>query len=454
MVIIYRVILGFTLLFTNLSAMANDDMKKIDVQSQFPPLMIKDAPIGGAHPIGGLAHIFIENANKTLAPFDAQLTFHASEEVKPYDREIISPPVVDIPADFSSIHHAVAAGPTKGGVSAAIGLSNTFGEDAAELFVSGLPFGFRPQEFIAWLYEGGGLAIQQEIYDEIFNRSVIVIPVAVNPAQGGGWFPEELPESLAQVCQKPWIVRWPSIPAGVWANACANEGVDTTNLGVETRCIDAELPCPSDNNPITNAPSSLSFGGFKPGSLPHRLALLGHVDAFELNLPYTDVMMIKIALGLEGVKNSDADLSPIIEKTPFLYLNAWHQPFTYVELVINRTVWESLSGNQRSAIEFAAKASALDAWAVGLDRQAEGIEILKQNGAKVQPWPQDLLSALHAETDAYLNRHGRELQAKDNGRFLRVADHMRRYQRAHADYFSYGDTPRWLDKERGGHEKE
>lgn len=429
------------------AAGAAEPVQTIDVQSHFSPLMIEGAPRGGAHPIGGLAHVFIENANAALSAVGLSLVFRATDEVKPFDRDVIKPGKVKIPGDFASIHHAVAAGPEAKGLSAGIGLSNMIDSEAAALFVGGLPFGLQPPEFAAWLYEGGGLQLQQELYDELFDSRLVVVPIAINPAQGGGWFPEKLPDSMKSLCQTPWIVRWPSIPAGVWAEACGKVGVDVANIGERARCADTEQRCPAAGNPVEQKSDALIFGGFKPGSLPHKLMLLGHVDAFELNLPYTDVMMMKIALGVAKTRNSDADLRPIIEKTPYLYLNAWHQPYTYVELVVNRAVWEALTDDQRRIFKTAAKASTLEAWALAIDVQAEGTAILQRNGARVERWPAALLEALKSATPKYLEKRGAELGPEDNGRFIRVYEHMRAYQRSHSDYFLFGDAPRLFESE-------
>jgi len=67
------------------------------------------------------------------------------------------------------------------------------GKIPAAQFFSTVPFGFNAQEFNAWVGEGGGLALWEEIYDP-FN----LIPMVAGNAgvQMGGWFNKEI-NSLA-----------------------------------------------------------------------------------------------------------------------------------------------------------------------------------------------------------------------------------------------------------------
>ena len=422
----------------------------IRLQSQFSPLFIADAPRGGGHPIGGPAYNFVTLANDMLRPLNAEITFHVTGAVSDWDTEHVQSPIVAFPDDFPTIHQAVASGSNAGGLDMGISLANIHGHPFGDLLVAGLPFGLEPDEFIAFLYEGGGLSLQQELYDEKFGGNVIVLPVAITPTQGGGWFSEPLPDpdtdenltpqaAMKALCEQPIIVRWPEPGASIWSKACADVGVATDSIGAEARCADVTRPCSSNDNPITNDVESLTFGGFVFGGLPHKLALLNQIDAYELNTAYSDVLMMKIATDQAGVANADADLTNVIEKAPYLYGSTWHQPHSYVELLINRSFWKSLSEAQRNAIKGAAQASVTQNLAIMLDKQDEGIAILKQNGAIVLRWPNGLLDLLRAASHDYLDQQADQLTSEGDNSYERVLQSQRDYIATHQTYNDFGD---------------
>ncbi|MCK0746019.1 hypothetical protein [Chromohalobacter nigrandesensis] len=419
---------------------ANAD--QLPVQVQFPPLTMQEAPRGGAHPVGGPAHIFIDNANALLGALDLELVYHVTDKVPDSDRETVQPKLVSIPEDFANLYEAVAAGPDAGGLAAAIGLPISNGLESGQLLVAGMPFGLHPSEFASWLISGGGLELEQDIYNEAFDNNLVVVPIALTSGQEAGFFPEPLPTSMTEMCQQPWLARWPAPASAIWQQACQTAGVETTNIGAETLCADPSAACPSEGNPVKHDINTLTFGGFQPGRLPQQLRQLDQVDAYELNLPYTGVLMMKRALGLENESNDTVDLSPIIEKAPYFYLNAWHQPLSYIELLVNRQVWDNLSEAQRVAIRTSGQASMLETLAVGLEAQGEAIEILKRNGAEVNEWPVELLKPLQEATMPYLEGRAEANSAEGDDSYRRILDHMHSYQEERQIYFNAADAPR------------
>ncbi|WIX32600.1 hypothetical protein QO259_17595 [Salinicola sp. JS01] len=417
---------------------------QLPVQVQFPPLIMPEAPHGGAHPVGGPANVFIDNANKLLGALDLELVYHVTGSVPDSDRDAVKPKLVSIPGDYANLYEAVAAGPDRGGLAAAIGLPISNGLESGQLLVAGLPFGLHPSEFASWLISGGGLALEQDIYNETFDNNLVVVPIALTSGQEAGFFPERLPTSMTEMCQQPWLARWPAPASGVWHQACQTAGVETTNIGAETLCADPSASCPSEGNPVKHEINTLTFGGFQPGRLPQQLRQLDQVDAYELNLPYTGVLMMKRALGLEKEPNDTVDLSPIIEKAPYFYLNAWHQPLSYIELLVNRQVWESLSEAQRVAIRTSGQASMLATLSIGLEAQGKAIEILERNGAEVNEWPVELLKPLQEATMPYLESRAEANSAEGDDSYRRILDHMRSYQEERQIYFNTADAPRVL----------
>ena len=424
--------------------------REIPLQSAFPPLFFRDAPPGGAHPIGGLGYRFVEIANQGLEHLDLSLTFHVPKAVHPADEGKVAAPLLDLAAGFKTIHAAAAAGRAAGGIDIGIGLGNQNGLDFGELYVAGLPFGMEAEEFAAYLYGGGGLALQQQLYNEHFGGKILVLPIALTTTQGGGWFPEPLPDpdgnpqlsdeaAMAALCRKPWIVRWPEPGSRIWISACEQVGAPAAFIGPSTRCKDPRQACPAADNPPAAQIDRLTFGGFVPGVPPHGFLLNGNIDAYELNLPFTEVQMIKLVLGQTRRANAEADLRPVIARAPYYYGGTWHQPLSYVELVINRNFWDSLPEPARRIIETAAYRATLENWATTLSRQGEGIELLQANGAVLLRWPEGLLRVLRRASNSYFDARAEELTAKGDDSYRRVLAHMRAYERRQAAYGDFGD---------------
>ncbi len=419
------------------------------LHTNFPPLLLAGGPPEGAHPLGGPALRFVRLANGGLAASGRQIRYHVMGSVPATDTGTVHPSALQ-GGDFATVYDAVAAGRSGGGTDMAIGISNQNGLSFGELHVAALPFGMEADEFAAYLYDGGGLALQQELYDKHFNRQLIVLPAALTPTQGGGWFPEPLPDpdrtenlsppdAMRALCRKPWIVRWPEPGAGIWSHACADQGVETGSIGPKTRCGDPVKICPSDGNPETVTTDRLTFGGFVPGIPPHIFIQTGNVDAYELNLPSTEVQMIKLATSQGDLSSTQGELSTVINRAPYLYGQTWHQPLTYLELLINRNFWESLSDTERWAIESAAESATFRSLTSSLSRQGKGLEELEQNGATVLRWPKGLIELLRAASDTYLDDKALRLEAAGDPDYREVLDHMRSFHRSQSVYFDFGD---------------
>lgn len=419
------------------------------LQAGFPPLLIPDAPAEGAHPLGGPTMRFVETANAALEPLGHRLVYHVSGAVPASDADRVSGQVADVER-FETIYAAVAAGQTAGGLDLGVGISNQNGLSFGELHVAALPFGMEADEFAAYLFDGGGLALQQELYDSRFDGRVVVLPIAITPTQGGGWFPEPLPDpdtdpelspeaAMRDLCSKPWIVRWPEPGASIWRHACAEVGTLADAIGPRSRCSTPDDPCPGPDNPATARIDRLSFGGFVPGVPPHVFIATGNVDAYELNLPSTEVLMIRLATGQADTPSAAADLGPVIEPAPYYYGQTWHQPLTYLELLINRDFWDGLATAERTAFRLAAESATLRSWTAALARQGVAIDRLVAYGARIGRWPEGLLAQLRRATDTYLDAKAARLATAGDADYGRVLAHMRAYQAAQQVYADFGD---------------
>ena len=445
-----KTILGLTVAaFTSCATAAVSDTE-IHVQSRYAPLQFTDSAFGGAHPIGGPGHAFVLKANEILAPFGITFTIHASGKVNSFDEKNVQSQLIDRKA-MGNLYHAVAAGEAGGGINAALAIPAETGLAFGEMLSGGLPFGMAPDEYTSYLFYGGGLALQQQIYDETFDRQLVIIPVAITTAQGPGFFPNPLPdpdtnpdlsdeEALLQLCQTPIIVRWPGSAAAVMTEACAAVGVATASIGQQTRCEDPKAICDPNENPdnmVINDPKTLTFGGFAPGAVPHAMFGNGNIDAFELNMPTEDVQFLKMISDQQGISNTEADLTGV--GLPYKYAGAWHQPTLAVEMVVNRAFWETIPAAERGLIKAIAKAAILDTQAQRMSMQGEAIAQLEASGIKHLAWPKGILGKLREAMPSALNGLAAQAESKGDTSVRRWLDATWAYQEQNAKYFDYGD---------------
>lgn len=422
----------------------------IKVQSRYAPLQFVDAAPGGAHPIGGPGHAFALKANEILEPFGITFQVHASGNVNSFDEHNVLPQLIDR-REMGNLFHAVAAGEEGGGINGALTIPAESGLAFGEMLSGGLPFGMAADEYASFLFHGGGLELQQAIYDDAFDGKIVTIPVAITTAQGPGFFPEPLPDpdadpnlsnddALLQLCQTPMIVRWPDSAAAVMTEACAGMGVTTARIGQQTRCEDAKAECnPATNpdNPVQFEPEALTFGGFAPGVIPHSMFSNGNIDAFELNMPSDDIQFLKLISGQQGKTDAEADLSDV--GLPYKYSGSWHQPTLTVDLIVNKAYWETIPEAERTLIEAIAKAAILDTQTERMSLQGDAIAQLEAAGVQHLSWPTGLLDKLRAATPAALNKVADQAEANGDSSVRRWLDAAWAYQEKNAKYFDYGD---------------
>lgn len=417
----------------------------ISVQSRYPALQIPGALPGGAHPIGGVSKAFVDHANAALAPFGVRFEMHAPGTVGRWDEDLL-PALVERSDWDGSYHNAVAAGPEAGGLVAALGIPANSGLAFGEFFSGGVPFNLGAAEFISFLYEGGGLALQQALYDEAFDGAIKVIPIAVTPGQTSGFFPAPIPAgaddeaALVAFCRTPMIVRYPGGAAAVIRAACREVGEDVASIGRGTRCEDAKAPC-GDNpdNRVVNEPVRLTFGGFAPGAAPHMMAANGNIDAYELNLPTEHVAFLKIASQQAGVSDEEADLSE--SALPYHYLTAWHQPFLYAELVFNRDAWEALGSQTQGLIEMAARSAVLSTFANRTAHQGAALERLSEAGVTHMAWPQAMLERFRAVADDAMMRLAENKAEAGDATLVEALTAMTAFRDAEAYYLEGSAVP-------------
>ncbi|HHN66563.1 MAG TPA: TRAP transporter substrate-binding protein [Thermopetrobacter sp.] len=211
---------------------------------------------------------------------------------------------------------------------------------AAALFTAG-PFGLSPVEHRAWLEEGGG----QKLWDDLYADFGIKPLMCGNTGPGmGGWFRKPV-TSVDDM--KGLKMRMPGLGGAIIRRMGAT--------------------------PVT----------LPPGEIQPALQS-GAIDATEFLGPSTDM-----AMGFYKVAK-------------FYHYPAFHEPNGAGELLVSRKVWDGLSADQRRAITIASSAEAARSLAGHAWRNAAALKTLQQKGVKVLPYPADVLKTARAATAGVL----------------------------------------------------
>jgi TRAP-type mannitol/chloroaromatic compound transport system substrate-binding protein len=208
------------------------------------------------------------------------------------------------------------------------------GKSWAAQYFTAVPFGMTFQGHHAWLREGGGMELYEEVY-EPFN--LIPLVVGCTGVQPVGWFRRPI-ESLADM--RGINIRMPGLAGDIY-NA----------IGANARLL-------------------------PPGELFAALER-GTVDAVEWVGPYSDRQ-----LGLHNAAKN-------------YYSSGWHEPATTTEVVVNKEAWNSLPADLQAIMRNAAAACSIISHTWLEARNGEALEDLVNNhGVRFGPLPQDVMQAL------------------------------------------------------------
>ncbi len=203
---------------------------------------------------------------------------------------------------------------------------------ALPLFAA-VPFGPSAQEYMAWIYYGGG----KELFEEIYAKHNIKgIFCGVIPPEASGWFRKEI-NSIEDM--KGMKMRFFGLGAKVMEK-----------IGVSTQLI--------------------AGGDIFPA------LELGTIDATEFSMPAVD-----LDLGFYQVAKH-------------YYFPGWHQQSTLQELMINMDKWNSLSETQKVQIETTCGDNMRNGIAEGEAIQVDALNTLKDKGVKIHKWSDEILDAL------------------------------------------------------------
>ncbi len=249
---------------------------------------------------------------------------------------------------------------------------------AAPLF-SSVPFGPEGPEFLAWMFHGNGLKLYQEAYDRA-GYHVKVFPLVLVPPETSGWYAKE--------------IRTPSDLKGIKMRFYGLGGSVVEKLGVSA----------------TMLPPAEIFPALEKGA----------IDAAEFSSPTVD------------------ENQAFYKVVKFNYYPGWHQQATFLELIINKDVWNKMPPTQQALIEAGIRASLLQTLADGEGSQGP---VIKKNaesrGVKNMYWSDEMLTVYKGAWQDVVKDHC----AKD-AMFKKVWDDLSSFRDSYRTYSELSFLPR------------
>lgn len=207
------------------------------------------------------------------------------------------------------------------------------GKIPAAPFFTSVPFGLNAQEMNGWLHHGGGLQLWRELYAP-FN----LVPMAGGNTgiQMGGWFNKEL-NSIDDF--KGLKMRIPGLGGEVFTRA---------------------------GGTAVNMPGGEIFTSLQTGV----------IDAAEWVAPYND-----LAFGFHNVAK-------------YYYYPGWQEPGPTLELIINKSAYESLPDDLAAIVEAAARTINQDMLDKYTSRNNAALVELEKSGVEIRRYPDEVIKRL------------------------------------------------------------
>jgi TRAP-type mannitol/chloroaromatic compound transport system substrate-binding protein len=211
-------------------------------------------------------------------------------------------------------------------------------------FDTGVPFGLTARQQSAWLYDGGGLELVQEMYAPF---DIITFPAGNTGAQMGGWFKREINTPTDVRGLK---IRIPSLGGEVMAR-----------LGATVQVL--------------------------PGGEIYPALERGAIDATEWVGPYDDEK-----LGFHRAAR-------------FYYYPGWWEPGPSMSFQVNRRAWESLPKLYQEAFRTAARSAGEGTLTIYDARNHEALGRLVAQGTQLRRFSPEIMRAAHRASFEIMEEH-------------------------------------------------
>jgi TRAP-type mannitol/chloroaromatic compound transport system substrate-binding protein len=238
------------------------------------------------------------------------------------------------------------------------------GKHQAAPFFSTIPMAFEGHQFMIWMYEGGGLELWNELYQDVLGLNVLVMPGGANITEFAGWSNKPITSIEDYEGLKYRTIGW-------WADILRDMGASVTTL-----------------------PASELYPALERGVL----------DATEFASPGMDRV-----LGFHEVAD-------------FVVGPGMHQPSTIEELIINKDAWEQLPPDLQRMVEVAAEAVTMRSYALDYHQSLEAFEFF-QDKVEFTKIDEDSQREFREQAWAYLDE-----QAEQDSFFSKTWDSVRDFQ--------------------------
>src|SRR5690606_12955185 len=209
-----------------------------------------------------------------------------------------------------------------------------------------IPFGLNSRQMSAWTYEGGGLQLMREFYA---RYNIVNFPCGNTGAQMGGWLRQEI-RSVRDL-------------GGLKFRIGGFAGLVLERVG--------------------GAPQNI------PGGDIYQALQKGAIDAAEWIGPYDDQK-----LGLHKV-------------APYYYYPGWWEGGLQLDLYVNRKAYQVLPSDLKEVVAAAATIAHVETQAKYDARNPAALKQLVVAGAKLRPFPADVMTEAFKQSIALYDELGR-----------------------------------------------
>ena len=238
---------------------------------------------------------------------------------------------------------------------------------AATLFgsIPGGPFGMNNEDFLGWIYLGGGLDLYNELLQDKLKMNVVAFPIYGETPEPQGWFTKPI-KSVADF-------------KGLKFRAAGMSGEVFKAMGMSV----VTLP-----------------GGEIVPALER-----GVIDAAEYSDPSSDMSM-----GFHDVRK-------------FYHLPGIHQPTGMMEVLINKKKWDELTDDLKMIVKISAMAQAMEFNLMMADQNSKDLKTLvEKHNVTIVETPRELMLEVLKGWDVVA-----EKEAKKNPFFAEVYESQRKW---------------------------
>jgi len=252
---------------------------------------------------------------------------------------------------------------------------------AATLFgsVPGGPFGMSAEDFLGWLYLGGGKELYNELLQKELKLNVVALPTFGETPEPLGWFGKPIKDVASF---KGLKFR----AGGMSAEVFKMMGMSVVTL---------------------------------PGGEIVPAMQRGVIDAAEFSDPSSDM-----AMGFQDVRK-------------FYHMPGIHQPTGIMELLIGKKHWDALPADLRAIVETASMAETIHFTVKMLDQNSKDLNTLvTKHGVKVIETPREIMLDVLKAWDKVAEKY-----TKDNPFFARVFESQKKWAERIVPYRRIGHPP-------------